>query len=220
VSARLVVAAHGTRSATGTATTRAFASALAAARPAVPVDLGFLDVASPSLADVLDARAGEDVVVVPLLLAAGYHVRTDIPAVVAGRRGVRVAAHLGPNSAVIDAVLDRLMQARSAERGATTVLAAVPSSQPGAQEDVTLAAERLAERLGHPVGVLPLGRDMAGAVEALPQPVEVAVYLLAEGGFLSSLRATVAGRGVVAEPIGVHPAVVSLVWARYDAALR
>jgi sirohydrochlorin ferrochelatase len=61
---------------------------------------------------------------------------------------------------------------------------------------------------------------MAGAVEALPQPVEVAVYLLAEGGFLSSLRATVAGRGVVAEPIGVHPAVVSLVWARYDAALR
>ena len=217
---RLLVAAHGTRSAAGTATTHALVAALAAARPAVRVDLGFLDVASPSLADALDARAGEDVVVVPLLLSAGYHVRTDIPAVVAGRRGVRVAAHLGPDPAVIDAVLDRLVQARSAERGAATVIAAVPSSHPEANADVATAADLLAERLGRRVGVLPLGRDIVNAVAELPQPVEVAVYLLAEGGFLSSLRAAVAGRGVVAEPIGVHPALVELVWARYEAALR
>ena len=44
----------------------------------------------------------------------------------------------------------------------------------------------------------------------------MATYLLAEGGFLTTLRARVVGRGVVADPIGVHPALVELVWARYD----
>jgi sirohydrochlorin ferrochelatase len=213
----LLVAAHGTRSAAGTATTQALLAAIAAERPGVAVSLCFLDVASPSLAEALDALGAEPVVIVPLLLSAGYHVLTDIPAIVADRPSVRVAAHLGPDPLIISAVASRLADAGSTERD-TTVLAAIASSQSSAREEVSRAAALLSEQLGRDVAVLPLAGDMSATVAALPAPVGVAVYLLAEGGFLSSLRAAVAGRGVVAAPIGVHPALVALVWSRYDAA--
>jgi sirohydrochlorin ferrochelatase len=229
VTAALLVAAHGTRSAAGIATTRALVAALARARPDVPVSLCFLDVAEPSLPDALDAAATCDLVVVPLLLSAGYHVSTDIPDVVAGRAGVRVARHLGPDPAVVAAVADRLAQARSAERRSTVgarcaerggvVLAAIASSRPFGRAEVDEAARLLAARLAQPVPVLPLGADLEDAVAALPEPTDVAVYLLAEGGFLHALRAAMQGRGAVADPIGTHPGLVSLVWDRYDKAM-
>jgi sirohydrochlorin ferrochelatase len=239
VTAALLVAAHGTRSPEGTATTQAFVAALARARPDVPVSLCFLDVAAPSLRDALDATDARPVVVVPLLLSAGYHVATDIPEVVAGRPAVRVAGHLGPDPAIIAAVADRLAEARSAERGGTlqarsaergrtaaarsaergTALAAIASSRAAGHAEVDEAARLLADRLGEPVSVLPLGDDLATRVAALPEQTDAAVYLLAEGGFLTGLRTAMTGLGVVAEPIGVHPAVVSLVWNRYDEAL-
>jgi sirohydrochlorin ferrochelatase len=214
----LLVAAHGTRSVAGLATTQALVAAIAADRPSVAVSLCFLDVASPSLAEALDTLGDEPVVVVPLLLSAGYHVLTDIPAIVADRPSVQATDHLGPDPLIIAAVAERLAQARSAER-ASTVLAAIASSQASARDEVSRAAALLSEQLGRDVAVLPLAGDMTAAIEALPAPLDVAVYLLAEGGFLSSLRAAVDGRGVVAAPIGVHPALVSLVWSRYDAAL-
>jgi sirohydrochlorin ferrochelatase len=218
MTATLLVAAHGTRSADGLATTRALVDAIAAERPSVLVALCFLDVASPSLADALDALGSSSVVVVPLLLSAGYHVLTDIPAVVAGRSSVRVAAHLGPDPLIVSAVADRLVEAGSSVR-ASTVLAAIASSQSSARDEVSTAAALLSEQLGREVSVLPLSGDMTPAIAALPDPIAVAVYLLAEGGFLSSLRTAMVGRGLVAEPIGVHPALVSLVWSRYDAAV-
>jgi sirohydrochlorin ferrochelatase len=46
----------------------------------------------------------------------------------------------------------------------------------------------------------------------------VATYLLAEGQFTQTLRAAVAGRAMVAAALGVHPAVVELILARYDEA--
>jgi sirohydrochlorin ferrochelatase len=210
VAATLLLAAHGTRSAAGSSTTAAVAAAVQAARPDVAVELCFLDVAAPSLAHALDALVGRQVVVVPLLLSAGYHVHTDIPRIVAGRSSVRVARHLGPDPAVIQAVAQRLAEADGA--AAPVLLAAVPSSQPSARVEVADAATRLAARLGQPVTVLPLG----GEPELPATPFAVAVYLLAEGGFLNSLRARVAGRAVVADPIGAHPAVIALAWARYD----
>jgi sirohydrochlorin ferrochelatase len=217
MTATLLVAAHGTRSADGLATTRALVDAIAGERPSVPVALCFLDVASPSLADALDALGSAPVVVVPLLLSAGYHVLTDIPAIVAERSSVQVAAHLGPDPLIVSAVADRLAEAGSHQR-ATTVLAAIASSQSSARDEVSAAAALLSEQLGRDVSVLPLSGDMAAAITALPDPIDVAVYLLAEGGFLSSLRRAMVGRGVVADPIGVHPSLVSLVWSRYDAA--
>jgi sirohydrochlorin ferrochelatase len=211
VAATLLIAAHGTRSAAGTATTVALAEAVAAARPDVPVSLCFLDVAEPSLATALDELAGRPVVVVPLLLSAGYHVTTDIPAVVAGREQVRVARHLGPDPAVIDALADRLAETGGAD-DAPVLLAAIASSRSAARTEVEQAARTLSARLSRPVRVLALGEDR---LTELPAPYRVATYLLAEGGFLDQLRAEATGRGVVAAPLGVHPAVVSLIWSRY-----
>src|SRR4051794_1202101 len=105
--ATLLIAAHGTASLAGLATTRSLVDAVAAARPGLQVELCFLDVCSPRLADALDQLDG-DVIVVPLLLSAGYHVSTDIPRVVSGRDSVSVARHLGPDPLIIEAVADRL----------------------------------------------------------------------------------------------------------------
>lgn len=222
----LLVAAHGTRSAAGVATTTSLVEAIRSARPSVDVRLCFLDVLQPSLAEALDSLASTPAVVVPLLLSAGYHVQTDIPAVVAGRPSVRVADHLGPDPLLVDALVDRLALARvSAETAsarvgevASTVLVGIGSSRAQARADVRAIADALAERLGRAVTVLTPGAELASALRSLPAPVEVVPYLLAPGEFVDTVRAAAAGIATVAEPIGVHPALVSLVLARYDAA--
>jgi sirohydrochlorin ferrochelatase len=213
----LVVAAHGTSSVAGSRTTATLVDAIACARPDTEVRLCFLDVVAPSLASALDAITGP-AVVVPLLLSTGYHVQTDIPAVVAGRPLVRVARHLGPDPLVITALADRLAGAAPASTAASTVLVGVGSSRPEARPELESAGRRLGARLGRPVRVLTLFEDVRGVVTALAGPVAVATYLLAEGHFLDRLRAAAAGVATVSEPLGAHPALVSLVLARYDAA--
>jgi sirohydrochlorin ferrochelatase len=216
----LLIAAHGTKSRAGSATTAALAAAVAVARPDVDVSLCFLDVARPSLADALGVHSGPTVVV-PLLLSSGFHVLTDIPAVVASHPDVRVARHLGPDPLVIEAVLDRLAAARGPAAVATTLLVGAGSSNPAAAGELRTAASRLAERLGRPVSLVTLGEDVRAALGAAPAPVEFATYLLAEGQFVDTLRAAAAaapGPVTVSDPIGAHPALVALVLARYDEA--
>jgi len=215
MTATLLIAAHGTTSAAGSATTRAMTDAVAAQRPGLRVELCFLDVARPTLTEALDAIAG-DVIVVPLLLSAGFHVTTDIPAVVAGRRNVRMARHLGPDPLVIRAVADRLAEARGATVPASTALAAVASTRPSAHGEVDAARAALEVELGRKVTLLALGPDVQATLDALAQPVEIAVYLLAEGTFLTELGRIAASTAVVAEPIGAHPALIEAVLARYD----
>jgi sirohydrochlorin ferrochelatase len=213
---RLLVVAHGTTSATGSATTAQLVAAVSAARPSLSVDLCFLDVVGPRLADALD-DSRVPTVVVPLLLSTGYHVLTDIPAVVAHRSDVRVAPHLGPDPLLVDALLDRLAAIRGDEPAASTVLVGAGSSRPEAALELAETAELLSARLGRPVSVRTMADDLPAAFGALPAPVEVATYLLADGAFVATLRAAADGIAAVADPIGVHPALVSLVLARYDA---
>lgn len=214
--ATLLLAAHGTRSPVGSRTTGGLAEAVARARPGTDVALCFLDVVEPSLAEALDGMPGRRVTVVPLLLSAGYHVRTDIPAVVAGRPHVAMARHLGPDPAVLDVVAERLGEAgRTAD---SVLLAAIASSRSSARAEVEAAAAALGARLGRPVTVAPLGPELAAVLDAAPGRLAVATYLLAEGGFLDTLRDRLGSRGVVADPIGVHPALVELIWQRYDEA--
>jgi sirohydrochlorin ferrochelatase len=216
--AALLVVAHGTASAAGSATTRRLVAAIAAARPGVAVDLCFLDVARPSLADAVE-RVIRSTVVVPLLLSTGYHVTTDIPAVVAGRSEIRVARHLGPDPLIVDVLVDRLHEAGGRADGeASTLLVAAGSTQPEARYEVDSAAQQLAERLGAPVSVLTMAENLDESISAATPPVRIATYLLAEGQFVDRLDAAAGGRARVARPLGVHPAFVSLVWSRYDEA--
>lgn len=214
---RLLIAAHGTESATGSATTAALVDAVAAAAPDVQVGLCFLDVVGPSLADALAGgdASGARTVVVPLLLSTGYHVQADIPAVVRDRAHVRIAAHLGPDPAIISALADRL----GASTAAATVLVGVGSSRPEARPELETAGRLLAERLGRPVTAMTLFEDVRGTLQRRPQPVQVATYLLAEGEFYTRLCAAADGLAPVAPPIGAHPDLVRLVLDRYRAAL-
>jgi sirohydrochlorin ferrochelatase len=214
---RLLIAAHGTESATGSATTAALVDAVAAAAPDLPVALCFLDVVGPSLADTLaeSDASGEPTVVVPLLLSTGYHVQSDIPAVVGDRPGIRIAAHLGPDALIISALADRL----GASTAASTVLVGVGSSRPEARPELEAAGRLLGARLGRPVTAMTLFEDVRGTLAAQPQPVDVATYLLAEGEFYTRLCTAADGVAPVAPPIGAHPDLVRLVLARYRAAL-
>jgi sirohydrochlorin ferrochelatase len=60
--------------------------------------------------------------------------------------------------------------------------------------------------------------DLGAAFADAPAPVEAATYLLAEGRFVSVLKRAAEGRAAVSDPLGVHPALVELVWSRYDEA--
>jgi sirohydrochlorin ferrochelatase len=207
-SPRLLVVAHGTASEAGVANTAQVIDAVRVARPDITVDVCFLDVAAPRLADALDDRP---TVVVPLLLSTGYHVQTDIPAIVDGRAHVRVARHLGPHQLLTDALVDRLGDVPAE---ADVALVGAGSSRHEAAVELAEAGRLLAARLARPVRVLTLADELRD--ELSPGPVRVATYLLAEGRFVSTLRAALDGIGTAAPPIGVHPALVQLVWARYD----
>jgi sirohydrochlorin ferrochelatase len=215
---RLLAVAHGTASAAGTATTARLISALSTARPDVAVGLCFLDVATPRLPEALDALTGPTVIV-PILLSTGYHVQSDIPAAVADRADVTVARHLGPHPLLVDALVERLQPADAATPPASTVLVGAGSSRAEAAAELAATGRQLGRRLGRPVQVLTMTDDLAAILPALARPAEVATYLLAEGRFVATLRAAAAGMVAVADPIGVHPALVELVWRRYDEAL-
>jgi sirohydrochlorin ferrochelatase len=208
---RLLLAAHGTASAAGSATTARLTAALAAARPSVPVALCFLDVVTPLLADALD---DSPTIVVPLLLTTGYHVQSDIPAAVADHPATRVAGHLGP-----DPLLAEVLAERVPPTGRSTVLVAVGSRRPEATAELATAADLLAALIDAPVHVHTLGGALRPALASLPAPVRVATYLLAEGQFLTMLHRAAGGIATVAEPLGVHAKLVELIWARYDAAV-
>jgi sirohydrochlorin ferrochelatase len=216
VSVALVAVAHGTASAAGAATTAGLVEAIRAVRPDVPVELCFLDVASPRLPDTLAGRGAAPAVVVPLLLSTGYHVQSDIPAAVAPYPDVRVARHLGPDALLVDALVDRL--GRTAPEG-SVILVGAGSSRPEAADELAETGRLLGQRLEREVHVHTMADDLASVFAAADRPVHVATYLLAEGQFVSTLRAAIDGLGTVAPPLGVHPALVELVWARYDAAL-
>jgi sirohydrochlorin ferrochelatase len=207
---RLLVVAHGTASADGSATTARLVEAIKSARPTTSVDLGFLDVVAPRLPDVLDERP---TVVVPLLLSTGYHVQSDIPAAAAAYTQVRVARHLGPHPLLADALVDRLGPLAP---GGSVALVGAGSSRPEAADEIAEMGRLLAARLSRGVPVLTLADDVRGTLATLPAPVRVATYLLAEGQFVSSLQHAAEGLAAAAEPIGVHPALVRLVWQRYD----
>jgi sirohydrochlorin ferrochelatase len=215
---RLLVVAHGTASPLGSATTARLVAAVAAARPDIPVDLCHLDVAEPRLPDVLDDRP---TILVPALLSTGYHVQTDIPAAVAPFAGTRVARHLGPDPLLVDALVDRLAAEHPTDATDTVALVGSGSSRPEAMAELRATAELLAGRLARPVTVVTMGRDLPDRLAEVPRPTRIATYLLAEGHFLDRLReaASATGAGAVAAPLGVHPAVVDLVWKRYDEVL-
>jgi len=213
MTATLVLAAHGARSEEWESVMGALAGRVRRARPGRRVEVGFLELSSPALTDVLAAAPGP-VVVVPLLLAGGYHVHIDLPAVVARTRpDARVTRQLGPHP-LLTAVLARRLVSAGLRSCDAVILGAAGSSDPAALEDVRAAARLLSVRLSRPVTAAfasagsPSVAQALGRIRSGPAPrVVIASYLLAPGLFMVSV------------PLGADDDVAALVWRRFDEAV-
>ena len=225
----LLAISHGTASVEGQAAVAALVAAVAARLPDVTVRLGHVDVQQPDVAASLDSLpSGQPVVIVPLLLSAGYHVRVDLAKETAGRAGVTIAPALGPDSRLVDALLSRLAPLDPGPDD-TVVLAVAGSSDERANDDCRRIGEMLGERLGRDVAVGFLaaadprvGAAVSAARESAAGRVIVADYLLAPGYF-HDLAVRLADGSPVARPLlddDEPPApVVDVVVDRYLAAL-
>ncbi|WP_300009977.1 CbiX/SirB N-terminal domain-containing protein [Pseudonocardia sp.] len=216
----LLLVAHGTRDPAGAVVTEAVAARVRAAL-GVRVAACYVDVRRPTPADALAGMPGP-CVAVPMFLAAGYHVRVDVPAQLRGHPDVLLGETFGPDPLLVAAAAARLRGA-GLRGGDAVVLAVAGSSDPCARADGALAARRLGRELGRPVTLATIatgGPRVADAVAGLraagAQRVAVASWLLAPGLFQRTLAGC--GADAVAEPLAAHDAVVDLVLARYAAA--
>ncbi len=227
----LVAASHGTSDPLGQRAVKALVLAVSQARPQLRVLGSYVDVQQPDVPASLDALADEpEVVIVPLLLSAGYHVRVDLARAASDAMptAVRVTGALGP-----DARLTAILGSRLAEAGLRpgdcVVLAAASSSDANAVDDCHLVGRQLAELLGREVTVgfisaaLPrLSSAVASARAGSPgQRVVISSYLLAPGYFAG--LAHTAGADVVSAPLLVAgqqppPGLVNTVIDRYEGA--
>jgi sirohydrochlorin ferrochelatase len=219
----LLLVAHGSRDPRAQQTVRALAGRVSALAPAAEVRAAFVQNAEPSLAGALAAASGRQVVVVPLLLSAGYHLGHDI-AGMAARAGAPVAAALGPDPGLIPALAGRL-RAAGAPAGTPVVLAAAGSADPRAIAATRSQGALLAAHLQVPVlaafasaGRPPVDEAVTALASRTGGPVAVASYLLAPGVFADRLRAS--GAAWVSAPLGNHPAVAALIVDRFRSRLE
>jgi sirohydrochlorin ferrochelatase len=244
----LVAVAHGSKDPRAAATVSELLDVVAAraadASGGVDVRAAFLDHCAPSLPQVLGALDGgrnRSCIVVPLLLTAAYHSKSDIPAQLAaassaadgGALDVRCADTLGPHPLLLAGLERRLREAGvavdSADDRARTavVLAAAGSSDPAANATIAdLAAGWQRDRGWR--AVVPAYASSAGpspaeaVTDADPDrgPVVVATYLLAPGYFADKISksAVEAGASAVSGVLGAAPEVADVVLARYRVA--
>jgi sirohydrochlorin ferrochelatase len=250
--AQLVAVAHGSRDPRAAATVHSLLGVVAerarTSAGGVGVRAAFLDHCAPSLPQVLgsleDGRA-RSCIVVPLLLTAAYHSKSDIPAQLAAAAAsaggaadgvlVRCAATLGPHPLLLAALERRLREAgvgvdSAPDRARTAVvLAAAGSSRPTANAAVARAARAWQSARGG-LQVVPAYASAASptpgeAVAALRRSgvprVVVATYLLAPGVFADQVRdqALAAGAQAVSAPLGAAPEVADVLLERYSQCL-
>ena len=256
-SAPLVAVAHGSKDPRAAATISqllAQARRRAAERDLAGLDIkaAFLDHCAPSLPQVLGAlgapgalgpvASAAECIVVPLLLTAAYHSKTDIPARLAEARAAvpglaaRYAGTLGPHPLLLAALERRLAEADPGlaagdRRKTSVVLAAAGSSDPRANATVAALAAGWQARGGWR-RVVPAYASAAGpapgeAVRALRAtvadgPVVVASYLLAPGYFADKIHdaALEAGADAVSAVLGAAPEVADVILDRYTEARR
>jgi sirohydrochlorin ferrochelatase len=262
----LVAVAHGSKDPRAAATVSELlgvvaARAAGAGGGGVDVRAAFLDHCAPSLPQVLGALGGDvgggdgrgaplgggrarSCIVVPLLLTAAYHSKSDIPAQLAAATSAAAAGNaaaldvhcadtLGPHPLLLAALERRLREAgvgvdSAADRARTAVvLAAAGSSDPAANATIAdLAAGWRRDRGWRavvPAYASAAGPSSAEAVAHLDPaegPVVVATYLLAPGYFADKIRAgaVAAGASAVSGVLGAAPEVADVVLARYRAA--
>lgn len=239
----LLLCAHGSRSPTAQRATARITEQVGRLLPGTEVVETWVDVQTPDVAQRCAELADRPVVIVPLLLAAGYHVRHDLELAVRGRPHHVVVGALGPDPRLAALLARRLAEAaaevpRAGDDGDAAageesqdpiVLIAAGSSDERAVADVRAQAQVLAGRLGRPVetGFVSAAQPSAPeAVEAVRKrtgrPVTAASFLLAPGQFHD--RAAAAGAERISAPLLAEDAVaeeiLQIVLQRWQEGLR
>ncbi|MFZ2175867.1 MAG: sirohydrochlorin chelatase [Rhodococcus sp. (in: high G+C Gram-positive bacteria)] len=236
--APLIAVAHGSRDPRSARTVTAVVAAIRRRRPDLDVRMCFLDLGAPSVDQVIDAVAADgnsSAVVVPLLLGSAFHARVDLPGMIAAARRrhpyLRLAQSdvLGGDSRLTDAVRDRVAQAggRAEDERMGVVLAAVGSSDPGANDRTRSLAAALA------VGTRWVGATACFVTSATPgvdraiadlrragaERIAIAPWFLAPGLLTDRLTRAAeacAPEALYADTIGPHPHLVDVALDRYQ----
>ena len=209
--------------------------------------IAYLGHAAPSLAQVMGAIGSDpcgQVTVLPLLLTAAYHSKTDIPRLLARVSGefprlrVGYGATLGPHHLLLRALESRLAEVdplgaagRACRARTGVVLAAAGSSDPEANATIARLAAGwqagagwFAVRPAYASAATPGAPAPAAAVTGLlragARRVLVATYLLAPGFFADRIResALAAGAAAVSPALGASAEVADVLLDRYEEA--
>lgn len=206
---RLLLCSHGTSSPAGQRAVAGLVQAVAGAT-SDGVSAAFVDVEEPDVPTALGRLVAHGaVVVVPLLLSAGYHVYVDLTEAVAAEPAARLTGALGPDQRLVDVLVRRLAEVGLTETD-QVLLAAAGSSDERAVRDCERTATMLAQTLGRAVSIgyisatKPALPSAVGDARSAGGRVVVASYLLAPGYFHDLARS--AGADMVTEPLLVPEA--------------
>ena len=216
----LIATSHGTDVPAARTSITALVDAVRELSPHLDVREAFVDVQDPPVARVVDNVDGL-AVVVPLLLAPGFHVHVDIEQAV-NRPYAVASSTLGPDPRLTGVMLGRLAEA-GVTKNDVVVLGAAGSTDARARQSVDVAARMLGAAWGSPVPVGYVGGtgtpidEIVRDVSRSGRRVVVASYLMAPGFFYDKLLAC--GAEVVTRPLldglDVDPHLVSLVLDRF-----
>ena len=234
----LLGVAHGSRNAGAQEVVRSLLARTAQLRPGLVTADAYIDNASPSIQHAVAqlAVAGHrDITVVPLLLSAASHSKTDVAASVQGARVehpgllLRYARPFGSDPIVVEVLAQRLAEAGAHDL--PVVLVAGGSRDPDANAGVAATARLLLERSAFP------SVDIAFVSTTAPSVVQALEGLRAQGHSKVALSRFFLGPGylprqvlvqaaevagvevVVSEPLGDSELLARVVLARYDEGL-
>ncbi|MFT4043302.1 MAG: sirohydrochlorin chelatase [Gordonia sp. (in: high G+C Gram-positive bacteria)] len=239
----LLLVAHGSRDPRFADTARRVRAAVAHRLAHVQVSLCYLDLNEPLVGDALRAVGGDTtvggettvggdaVVVVPLLLAPGFHSEVDLPAVIrAQARTNVVCTEVLGSPQLTRALADRLGEA-GLRPGDGIVLTAVGSTDTRAATVVRRRALELSTLTHHPVEVVFATRlgtgdiQLRNAIRRLrtggAKRIAVSPYFLAAGLLTERVESALdrfESGAIVAGPIGAHPALIDAVVRAYTTA--
>lgn len=223
-STALLAVAHGSPDPRAEPVLEALVARVRAERPGLVARLAHLGHTDPDVATAaraLVAGGARRVVVVPLLLTAAYHARTDLPALLGELRaelpGVEFVqtSVLGPHPLLFSLVRRRLAEA-GAERSAAVVLGAVGTSDARANAELADVAASMGATIGFAAGKPAIARVVDELRARARGQVVIASYVLAPGKLPDRFAATKAD--LITRPLGAEPEIVSVVLERFDAA--
>jgi sirohydrochlorin ferrochelatase len=240
----LVAASHGTDNIGGAKSISDLVKKVADSLPDTLVLEAFVDVQQPDVPAVLSAAAAQgasESIVVPLLLATGYHVRQDIAdAAFEAGKTVQISPALGPDARMVEVLVRRLDEvgatADTAD-GDLIVLTVAGSSDARAQAESDLVKlmfeEALTKRNSKPTSVElaflsaaePKLKDLVPKLK-FQNPrkrVVIATYLLADGyfaGLTKKVGAHLASESLLVEGTEPPQQLVDIIVDRFKAASR